>query len=624
MRKRLFSMFLAIVLLLTLGVPALAEGTPVMSQNSVTIQVGDVYQLNVMVNGVTVQANAWGSSDTSVAVVSSTGAVTGKAAGSAVITAMVQGNSVECLVSVVKRSTSATNRYNVLVLDTSTSMVGKPLEREKEAVKRFCKTVLSSDGKNYVAMVTFDTSARVVCNFTDNPGMLNQCIDRVTTSDGTNMEAGLQTAGQLLANIPDGTNMMKNVILCSDGLPRTGAKLASGRYKAKDSAYYLFANAAYKTDAALKNQKYFIYALGFFHKSSGNKLAFGKRLMKDLASKDKYYVVTETKDIDHVFDDIANRITKTSINKSYVTLYVGETETLKAQVNGVTKKAAWKSSKPSVASVNKSGKVTAKKPGKTTITGKVNGKSATCVVTVKEKKKKPASKPRIKVSQTKATVYVRKSIKLKADVKGKSKKVSWTSSNKAVATVNKNGKVTGKKAGKVTITAKANGVRSACVVTVKIKHPTYSQYLMMKPAKSIFGKMVDESGIIMKVNEGADIEKCAVYMYKDSYGYWHAAVACRGTGIYSARLVAYLARNGKVLYSDGYRAKVNGKDYWLNTFSMYRDYDGIWSMNGRYGDIKNNFYDAYGRETPVKSVSADKKNMRIFYNKTKMINWLKK
>ena len=48
-----------------------------------------------------------------------------------------------------------------------------------------------------------------------------------------------------------------------------------------------------------------------------------------------------------------------------------------------------------------------------------------------------------KLNKTKITVSVKESYQLK--VKGTSKKVTWKSSNEQVATVSKNGKVTGKK-----------------------------------------------------------------------------------------------------------------------------------------------------------------------------------
>ena len=60
------------------------------------------------------------------------------------------------------------------------------------------------------------------------------------------------------------------------------------------------------------------------------------------------------------------------------------------------------------------------------------------------------------------------SIKLKATVKPKkSAKVKFTTSNKKIATVSSNGVVKAKKAGKVTITAKAGSKKAVCKITVK-------------------------------------------------------------------------------------------------------------------------------------------------------------
>lgn len=68
------------------------------------------------------------------------------------------------------------------------------------------------------------------------------------------------------------------------------------------------------------------------------------------------------------------------------------------------------------------------------------------------------------MSQSKLTITAGQSHKL--SVTGASGSVSWTSSKKSVATV-KNGKVTAKKAGKTTITAKSGSKTAKCVVTVK-------------------------------------------------------------------------------------------------------------------------------------------------------------
>lgn len=81
-----------------------------------------------------------------------------------------------------------------------------------------------------------------------------------------------------------------------------------------------------------------------------------------------------------------------------------------------------------------------------------------------------ASAATVKINKTKATVYVGSSITLK--ISNTSNKVSWSSSNKSVATVkstgNKTAKVTAKAPGKATITAKVNGKKYKCVVTSKL------------------------------------------------------------------------------------------------------------------------------------------------------------
>ncbi len=74
---------------------------------------------------------------------------------------------------------------------------------------------------------------------------------------------------------------------------------------------------------------------------------------------------------------------------------------------------------------------------------------------------------KVKINKKKATLYVGKTIKLK--VKGTKSKVKWSSNKKSVATVTSNGKVKAKKKGTATITAKVNGKKYKCKITVKNK-----------------------------------------------------------------------------------------------------------------------------------------------------------
>lgn len=71
----------------------------------------------------------------------------------------------------------------------------------------------------------------------------------------------------------------------------------------------------------------------------------------------------------------------------------------------------------------------------------------------------------VSISTKKKTLYVNESFML--SVKGTTKTVKWSSSNKKVATVTSMGKVTAKKKGTATITAKVGKKSYKCVVTVK-------------------------------------------------------------------------------------------------------------------------------------------------------------
>ncbi len=171
------------------------------------------------------------------------------------------------------------------------------------------------------------------------------------------------------------------------------------------------------------------------------------------------------------------RVTKVSLNKTSVTLYTTQTATLKATVspsNATNKKVKWRSSNTSVATVSSSGKITAKKAGTATITCTSEdntNRRATCKVTVKTK----VNVSSVKLNKTSLKMYTTQTATLKATVSPSNasvKDVKWKSSNTSVATVSSSGKITAKKAGKVTITctSKDNSKKKAtCTVTVAKK-----------------------------------------------------------------------------------------------------------------------------------------------------------
>ena len=131
----------------------------------------------------------------------------------------------------------------------------------------------------------------------------------------------------------------------------------------------------------------------------------------------------------------------------------------------------WKTSNKKVATVTSNGKVTVKQSGKTvTITATTaDGKKAS----VKLKTQKSAVKVTKLAIKGNKTMKVKGTQKLKLTVNpatADNAKVAWSSSNTKVATVDKNGKVTAKKKGTVTITAKAkdgSGKKATIKITVK-------------------------------------------------------------------------------------------------------------------------------------------------------------
>ncbi|WP_168356539.1 Ig-like domain-containing protein [Petralouisia muris] len=82
---------------------------------------------------------------------------------------------------------------------------------------------------------------------------------------------------------------------------------------------------------------------------------------------------------------------------------------------------------------------------------------------------KAAKSASLKLNKTSVTVYTENTYRLK--VSGKSSaKITWKSSKSKIATVDKNGTVTGMKPGKATITASLPGAKASCEVTVR-KNP---------------------------------------------------------------------------------------------------------------------------------------------------------
>ena len=197
-----------------------------------------------------------------------------------------------------------------------------------------------------------------------------------------------------------------------------------------------------------------------------------------------------------------------TISGTSATIYVGGTKQLKATTNPANKTVTWKSSDSSIAKVSSSGKVTAVKKGTATITVSFKYKDTTYKDTYKITVKNPS----LKLNCTSFTMIVGKSSTLKATTEPADLKVTWKSSNTAIATVSAAGKVTAKKTGSVTITA-----------SFAYKGKTYSKTCNIK--------------VIAKPTKFGDVTGNVTYFYNNY----------RGNVPDTGAMVILIPRNGQAL-----------------------------------------------------------------------------
>jgi len=161
---------------------------------------------------------------------------------------------------------------------------------------------------------------------------------------------------------------------------------------------------------------------------------------------------------------------KVTLPSKSITLGVKESVTFEPKItSGSHTTFTWETSNKAVAIVSKGGKITAKKAGKANITVKThNGKKAVLKVTVA---KAPTS---ISLNKTSASLEVGDTLKLKATLPEgtASSRLTWKSSNIAVATVTEKGRVTAVASGtaKITVTT-FNGKKATCKITVVNDEP---------------------------------------------------------------------------------------------------------------------------------------------------------
>ena len=213
-------------------------------------------------------------------------------------------------------------------------------------------------------------------------------------------------------------------------------------------------------------------------------------------------------------------VASVSLNKSSLSLVVGDMETLTATLspaNATNKAVKWSSSDPYVAQVNSYGEVTAKAAGTATITVTTEDghKTASCKVTVKASTIAVAS---VSLNKSSLSLVVGDMETLTATLSpanATNKAVKWSSSDPYVAQVNSYGEVTAKAAGTATITVTTeDGHKTAsCKVTVKASTIAVASVSLNKSSISL--KVGDKETLVATLSPANATNKAVKWSSSD-------------------------------------------------------------------------------------------------------------
>ena len=227
--------------------------------------------------------------------------------------------------------------YTVLVLDaggtvtfssggTQIYKADSAIEYVKAAASTFLLDVIKAKGENYVAVISYNTEATIVSDFSDDLDAVRDKVNGVKASGRRNIAAGLKAADDLLSQIPDDANVKKSVVLFTTGNTDSGSYSSSGHYNSGTIAsnwrntntgvnLWKYGNVAYSTAAELK-QHADLYVIGLFQTMDGmpqkgqDVATFFRILARDLASAEEVFFVCEDPDqLQLVFSDVADSVT---------------------------------------------------------------------------------------------------------------------------------------------------------------------------------------------------------------------------------------------------------------------------------------------------------------------------
>lgn len=420
-----------------------------LSKTSKTIVKGDTYQLTytVLPTNATFQSVTWSSTDEKVAKVSSDGIVTAVKSGTAYIICRSKDNT----------TATARTKITVKTYAQGVSISPKSAKIVQDATKQLTAVFTPSDTSNKNVKWSSKNSSVAKVSKTG----LVTAVKPGTTTITCKSEDGSYIAECSVTVIK--SVKVKKITLNASSKTVTAGKTfnLTAKISPENANFKTLKWTSSNTKVAKVNSKGVVTAVGKGKATITCTNEYGK-----VSAKCKVTV--------NPVKPTSVKLSKTSVN-----IVVGRSYKLKATVNpsyADNKKVKWTSSNTSIATVSSDGTIKAKKIGSVTITCKTlsGAKTATCKVKVL-----PVKATSVKLNKTNLKISYSWTYTLKATVSPSNttnKAVKWSSSDKTVATVDKNGKVTAKGEGVAIITCKSadggNAKAATCKVTVVKKDVT--------------------------------------------------------------------------------------------------------------------------------------------------------
>lgn len=428
-----------------------------LSASTLAMQTEDVKQLsvtNITPANATNKALKWESKNTWVATVDESGNVTAKNPGEATITVTAADNGgaqATCKVTVTERTVPVIKVTQIQLSQTRASLIeGKELQ--------LTATVLPTDATNQ--SLAWSSSVEGVATV-DPTGKVTAIKAGTTVITATAKDdSGISASCTVQVTVP-------TVKVTGITLNKTTASVVKG----KTVALTATVTPDTATDKTIKWTTSNKNVATVSTDGVVTAVAAGTAIITATAADDSGVKAT----CKITVTNPVIKVTKVTLNKTTASVVKGKTLTLTATVtptNATNKNVTWKSSNTKIATVDGNGKVTAVAAGTATITCTAKAdksKSATCKITVTN----PAVKvTKLRMNKTSVDLLKGKTVQLKVTVtpsNATNKAVTWTSSNKKIATVTSNGLVKAVGTGTVTITAKAkdgSGKKVTCKINV--------------------------------------------------------------------------------------------------------------------------------------------------------------